>query len=130
MAAIQFAMRPLHHFDMHAALRAPRFPLPVRQKLGVMVIAVSGLRVRMHDRSGKTGKGMQESVLGADRYLVGLDRRRGAVDDDLAFGAELVADPAQPDLADVEHARRSPQCFLSLVDERRVDGVHESAVDF
>jgi len=41
---------------------------------------------------------VEQGVLCGDRGLVALDGGGGGVDDDLAFGAELVADPAEADL--------------------------------
>ncbi len=72
---------------------------------------------------------MQQVVLGVDRDLVGLDRAGIGVDDDLAFGAQLVPDPPQPDLAHAEHARRRAQGLFHLIDQGRVDRVHQPPVD-
>lgn len=49
---------------------------------------------------------MQQIVLSADRDLVGLHGGDARVHDDLAFGADLVTDPAQPDLPDIQHPGR------------------------
>ena len=48
---------------------------------------------------------MQQVMLGVDRDLVSLDRAGTGIDDDFAFGPQLVADPPQPDLAHPQHAR-------------------------
>ena len=69
----------------------------------VVRVAAVHLGVGVHQRGGQPGERVQQVVLGADRDLVGLDGADAGVDDDLAFGAELVADPAQPDLADPQH---------------------------
>jgi len=52
---------------------------------------------------------MPQGMLGADGELVGLHGGDVRGDDDLAFGADLVADPAQPDLPGVQHAGGGPQ---------------------
>ena len=40
-----------------------------------------------------------------------------------------MTDPSQPDLARVEHAGRGPQRALRLVDQGRIDGIHEPPVN-
>ena len=55
-----------------------------------MISALPGLRVGMHQRSGQARQRMQQVVLGIDRDLVSLDRAGTGIDDDLAFGAQLV----------------------------------------
>ena len=71
-----------------------------------MIIACLGLRVGVHQRGGQPRQRMQQVVLGVDRDPVCLDRAGTGIDDDLAFSAQAVPDPAQPDLADIEHSRR------------------------
>jgi hypothetical protein len=68
---------------------------------------------------------MQQVVLGVDRDLVCLDRAGTGVDDDLAFGTQMVPDPPQPDLANPQHSRRRAQGLLHLVDQGGVDSVHQ-----
>src|SRR5271170_1766729 len=98
MAAIHFIMwRPCHSVMRPSTRPAPGLSLPMRQELRVMVVVITGLRVGVHYRGSEPRQGMQQGMLRADRDLVGLDRRSGSIDDDLALGAELVADPAQPD---------------------------------
>jgi len=63
---------------------------------------------------------MEQVVLGTDRDLVGPDRAGPGVDDDLAFGPQLVADPPQPDLPHVQHAGSGAQGALGR--EPEVDG--------
>jgi hypothetical protein len=72
--------------------------------------------VGVDERAGQPGDRVQEIMLGVDRDLVG--DRGGDVgrDDDFAFGPQLMADPAQPDLAGAEHPVRRPQRALGLVD--------------
>jgi hypothetical protein len=85
--------------------------------------------VGVDQRAGQPRDGVQEIVLGVHRDLV---RRRGGEagpDDDLAFGPQLMADPAQPDLAGAEHPVGRPQGALGLVDEGGVDRVHQPPVD-
>ena len=94
-----------------------------------MIIACLRLRVGMHQRGGQPRQRMQQVVLGGDRDLVSLDRAGTGIDDDLAFGAQMVPDPAQPDLADIEHSRRRTQRLLHLIDQGRVHGVHQPPVD-
>ena len=65
----------------------------------MVIIACLGLWVGVHQRGGQPRQRMQQVVLGVDRDLVRLDRAGIGIDDDLAFGAQMVPDPAQPDLA-------------------------------
>jgi hypothetical protein len=60
---------------------------------------LAGLRVGMHQRRRQARQRVQQFVLGGHCHLVRLDRAGTGVHDDLALGAELVADPVQPDLA-------------------------------
>jgi hypothetical protein len=57
----------------------------------------------MHQRRRQARQRAQQSVPGCHRHLVRLDRAGIGIHDDLALGAELVADPAQPDLANTQH---------------------------
>ena len=66
---------------------------------GVVVIASPGLRIGVHQRGGQPRQRVQQVVLGVDCDLVCLDCAGIGVDDDFAFGAQLVPDPAQPHLA-------------------------------
>jgi DNA-binding beta-propeller fold protein YncE len=70
----------------------------------VIVGALGGLRVGVDERGRQPGQRVEQGVLGGDGDLVALDGGVGGVDDDLAFGPELVADPAQTDLPDAQHA--------------------------
>jgi hypothetical protein len=66
-----------------------------------MVIgAALWLWVGVHQRGGQAWYRMQQGVFGVDRNLVRGDCAGTWVNDDFAFGAEMVADPPQPDLAD------------------------------
>ena len=82
---------------------------PVGSQDSVVIIACLGLRVGVHQRGGQPWQRVQQAVLGLDRDLVCLDRAGTGVDDDLAFGAQLVPDPAQPDLAHAQHSWRRTQ---------------------
>ena len=88
-----------------------------------------GLGIGVHQRGGQPGQGVQQVVLGSDRDLVRLDRAGPRVHRDLAFGAQLMADPAQPDLACTEDSRGGAEGLLGLVDQGRVDRVHQAPVD-
>ena len=58
-----------------------------------MVIgACLGLWVGVHQRGGQPRQRVHEVVFGVDRDLVGLDRAGTGIDDDLAFGAQMVPD--------------------------------------
>jgi hypothetical protein len=70
----------------------------------VRIGALARLRVGMHQGRGQAGQRVQQVVLGVDGDGVGGDGGDGAADGDLAFGPELVADPAEPNLADVMRA--------------------------
>ena len=72
---------------------------------------------------------MQQVVLGVDGDVMGCDRARPRVDDDFAFGAELVADPPQPNVPDVEHANRAAKGGLGPVDQAGINGIHEPPVN-
>ena len=65
----------------------------------MMIIACLGLRVGVHQRGGQPRQRMKQVVLGVDRDPVRLDRAGTGIDDNLAFSAQMVPDPAQPDLA-------------------------------
>src|SRR6266536_3127063 len=91
----------------------------------VVVGAVLGFGVGGNEGGGQPGDGVQEGVLCCDGDLVGLDGGDAGVDDDFAFGAELVADPPHPDLPGIQHPRGNSQSLLGLLDEGGVDGVHE-----
>lgn len=89
------------------------------------VIAFPRLRVGVHQRGGQAGQCMQQTVLSVDRDLVGLDRARTAVHKDLAFSAQPMPDPPQPDLAHPQDPRGGGQRVLRLIDQGRVDGIHQ-----
>src|SRR5215212_10115294 len=91
--------------------------------------AVDAVRFGVHDGGGESGDGVDEAVFGVVGDGVCLDDGGGVRHGDGAFGAELMADPAEPDIADTPHVGGVPQGGLDLVDEGRVDGVHEPAVD-
>jgi hypothetical protein len=63
---------------------------------GMMIIACLGLRVGVHQRGRQPRRRVQQVVLGVDRDPVRLDRAGTGIDDDLAFSAQTVPDPAQP----------------------------------
>jgi hypothetical protein len=85
--------------------------------------------VGVDERAGQPRDGVQEIMLGVHRDLV--SRRGGEIgrDHDLALGPQLMADPAQPDLAGAEYPVGHPQGALGLVDEGWIDGVHQPPVD-
>ena len=60
---------------------------------------------------------------------MGLHGGDARANNDFAFGADLMADPAHPDLPGVQHPARSPQRLLGLVHGRRLYGVHQPPVD-
>ena len=98
--------------------------LPMGRQDSMVIIACLGLRVGVHQRGGQPRQRVQQVVLGINRDLVSLDRAGPGIDEDLAFSAQLVPDPAQPDLADIEHARGRAQRLLHLIDQGGVDRVH------
>jgi hypothetical protein len=85
--------------------------------------------VGVHERGGQPRDRVQEIMLGGHRDL--MRRRSGEIgcDHNLALGPQLMADPAQADLAGAEHAVGRPQGALGLVDEGGIDGVHQPPVD-
>jgi hypothetical protein len=94
----------------------------MRSQGRVIVRALAGLGVGVHQRHAQVRHGMPELMLGADRDLVCLDHAGVGVDNHLALGLQLVADPPQPDLADAKHAVRGAQRLLRLIEHGRVDG--------
>src|ERR1700761_1449762 len=96
---------------------------------GVVVGAVVGGGVGVDDRGGEAGDGVDETVLSLDSDGVGGDSCGAGVDEDVALGPELVADPAHADLAGAQYAGDGGQGRFGLVDEGGVDGIHEPAVD-
>ena len=86
-------------------------------------------RVGVHQRGREPGYRVDQRVFGPDRDVVGLDNRAVRIDTDLALGPERVADPAQPHLADVQHAGSGAQDRLDLLGQGRVHAVHEPAAD-
>ncbi len=81
--------------------------------------ALGGLRVGVDEGGRQPGQRMEQGMLCRDGGLVTLDGGGAGVDNDLAFGAELVADPAQTDLPDVQHPGHGAQYLLGLVDQGR-----------
>src|SRR5215831_2863229 len=65
-------------------------PSPVGSQRRVMISALLGLWVGVHQRSGQARQRVQQVVLSADRDLVGLDRAGTGIDDHLTFGAQMV----------------------------------------
>src|SRR6202043_4137992 len=90
--------------------------LAVRGKDRVRVDARTCLRVGVHQGRGQAGQRVQEIVFGGAGDAVGLDGTDVTADGDLAFGPELVTDPAQPDGPDVEHAGCRAERVPGLVD--------------
>ena len=95
----------------------------------MMICTLGRLRVRVDERSRQPGDGVQEAVLGINRHLMRLDSAGICIDDDFALGPKLMTDPAQTHLANVQNPGGGSQDLLRLVDERGVDGVHQTAVD-
>ena len=85
--------------------------------------------VGVDERAGQPRYGVQEIMLGVHRDLVSGGGGEAGRDHDLALGPQLMADPAQPDLAGAEHPVGRPQGALGLVDEGGIDGVHQPPVD-
>jgi hypothetical protein len=85
--------------------------------------------VGVDERAGQPRDGVQEIMLGVHRDLVSRRGGESGRDHDLALGPQLMADPAQPDLAGAEHPVGRPQGALGLVDEGWIDGVHQPPVD-
>jgi hypothetical protein len=87
------------------------------------------LGVGVDQRRLQARQGVQQIVLGRHRHLVGLEGGGVPVHDDLAFGAELMADPPHPDVARAQHSSGGSQGPFDLVHQRRIDGIHQAAVD-
>jgi hypothetical protein len=71
--------------------------------IGQQVVRVSTLDpgVGVDQRAGQPRDRVQQGVLGGDGELMGLHGGDVRGDDDLAFGPDPVADPAQPHLTDI-----------------------------
>jgi hypothetical protein len=80
---------------------------------GVMIGVVQ--RVGVNQRGREPGHRVDQRVFGPDRDVVRLDDRAARIDTDLALGPERVADPAQPHVADVQHAGGGAQDRLDLL---------------
>ena len=88
----------------------------MRRQDSVVIMAGLDLRVGVYQRRGQPWECMQQVVLGVDRDLVCPDRAGTGIDDDLAFGAQMVPDPAQPKVAHAHHSGCRPQGLLQLID--------------
>ena len=85
----------------------------------MMIGALLGLRIGVHQRSGKARQRVQQAMLCVARDLVSLDRAGPGIDDHFAFGPQLMADPPQPDLVHAQHSRGGAQRLLHPIDQGR-----------
>ena len=86
-------------------------------------------RIGVDDGGGQPRDPVQEPMLGLLGHVVAFHHRQRRIDHDLALGPQGVTDPAQPDLAEAEHALGGQQLGLDPVDQLGVDGVHQPPVD-
>jgi hypothetical protein len=98
-------------------------------QVGVIVGAVAGLWVGVHERSGQPPQLVQQLVLCGDGYLMSLHRAGIRPYDDLALRPELVSDPANPDVTCVQQAGNLAQGLLGPIGDGGVDGIHQPPVD-
>ena len=70
---------------------------------------------------------MQQSMLGSHGNLVRLDNGHVGVDLDFTPGTELMADPAQPHIADIYDADHTSESPSGNVQERGIDSIHHAA---
>ena len=89
----------------------------------------SGSGVRVDQGGIEPGQCVEQLVLSPNSNGVGLNSGAVGRDHDLALGAQLVADPSQPDLTDVKYTWHAAKDGLSTVDEGGIDGIHEPPVD-
>jgi hypothetical protein len=101
----------------------------MRREDRVMIGHLGRLRVRVDEGGRQPRDGVQKVVLGVNSYLVGLDGAGVRSNDDFAFSPELMADPPQAHLTDVQNSWCGSQDLLRPVDELWVNGVHEAAID-
>lgn len=101
----------------------------MRGQLSVIVNAFGCLRVSVYQRSGEARQPVQEEVLCLDGYLVCLDGGRIGSDHNLALGAQLMAEPTEPDVAYVQDSGHRTQRLFGLINKGRIDGVHQPTVD-
>src|SRR5688572_13123220 len=78
---------------------------------------------------GEASYAVDQVVLDLVAQVVRLDQGGGGVHGDARLGKQLVAVPAQPDVGHVDHAGGGADDLLGLVDQGRVDGVHQPPVD-
>ena len=120
--------RALRHFNASATVDRATKPwaagLLVCGDGFVMGGPGSTVGFRVHERRGEARDRVDEPVFGVVGDGMRDDDGSGVSDSDLAFGAQLVADPAEPDSTDAQHLRGGGQDLLDLVDQHGVDGVH------
>ena len=95
-----------------------------------MIFTGARFGVGVDDGAGQARQRVQQAVLGVHGHLVGPHDGAGGVHDDVAFGAQIVADPAEADVAHGEDAGGGGEGGFGAVDEVRVHGVHEAAPHF
>jgi hypothetical protein len=95
----------------------------------VIVIAFAGLQVRVHESGRETRKRVKQLMLCCDGNLMSCYGGRVGADHDLAFGPELMAYPSQPDVAEVQNAGDRSQRLLRLINQGRIDGIHQPTID-
>ena len=71
--------------------------------------------VGVDDCAGQTGDRRREVLLGGHRHLVGLGQCEVGAQDEVAIGMQLVADPAQPQPADLDDAGTSARACSAWV---------------
>jgi hypothetical protein len=78
--------------------------------------------------TSQPGHGVDQLTFGVRGDLVRLQQRQIIVDDQVGLGVQPVGDPPHPHRRYVTDARHGAQRRLRLIDQARVDGVHQPPV--
>ncbi len=81
----------------------------------VVGLALHAVGFGVHDCAGQARHSVDESMFGVVGYGVRCYDGGGVGHADLAFGAQLVADPTQPNLTNSQYAGGGPQRCLDVI---------------
>jgi len=106
--------------------------LPLGEMMGghrVVVKSVVSAGIGVDGGVRQAADVMEESVMGLLTYRVSLGDGEICVGDYLGLGSQFVPDPADPDRLDLFNAGHGCQDPFYVVDELRINRVHQSPVD-
>ncbi len=95
----------------------------------MMIGSILTAGARVNRRSAQMRHVMEESVVCLSRDSVGIGEIELRIGHDVTLGSELMSDPSQTNALhrfDPPHATKQG---LDLIDQSRVDGIHQAAVD-